>query len=562
MICILHGYLLEGSGSNLWTRAVVRAMCRAGHDVHLVCQEPHPEDYDFIAAAHLYEPDGTVTTSLERETPFAGRCIMHKPRLGDTLPVYVTDDYEEFERAVPMIDLDDEDIEAYLSANVAVVERVVGSAGITAMHANHAVLMSVVASRVARKTGVPFAVMPHGSAIEYAVKKDDRFLKHATEALDDAARVFVIGREMRSRVLDTFAGVPGISEKLRDVVLGVDTGDFAPSPRKAREANIARLRSALAPLERGRGPDAAMRLRSAMRADMSRADLLAAFAAPRTDPGKRPDADLESNLGEIDWQRDDVLLYVGRLIAGKGVHSLIGALPAIFEACPKARLLIVGHGPQREVIEAIAWALEHGAIDLLRNIAAWGATLEDGPAAPYETLARYLEAHDRDRTLERYVEAGRRFVRADRVAFTGYLTHTELRHLLPCADAVVFPSVVKEAGPLVFLEALASGCFPLGTYVAGMAASIDAVADRLPPDHADLMKISADPALTIADIAAKTPPALALGGRYRDTLRDAVVERNDWMRIAAGLADELTGMNEDKDQVRGTKRGVNERVPG
>ena len=36
----------------------------------------------------------------------------------------------------------------------------------------------------------------------------------------------------------------------------------------------------------------------------------------------------------------------------------------------------------------------------------------------------------------------------------------------------LFPSVVAEAGPLVFLEAMASGCFPVGTYFAGMAVSI------------------------------------------------------------------------------------------
>jgi hypothetical protein len=30
MICILHGYLLEGSGSNLWTRSVVESLCRQG----------------------------------------------------------------------------------------------------------------------------------------------------------------------------------------------------------------------------------------------------------------------------------------------------------------------------------------------------------------------------------------------------------------------------------------------------------------------------------------------------------------------------------------------------
>ena len=47
--------------------------------------------------------------------------------------------------------------------------------------------------------------------------------------------------------------------------------------------------------------------------------------------------------------------------------------------------------------------------------------------------------------------------------FTGYLTHRELRYLFPCCDVAVFPSIVAEAGPLVFLEALASGVSPLGT---------------------------------------------------------------------------------------------------
>ena len=54
VICIMHGYLLEGSGSNLWTRSIVHALCRDGQDVHLVCQEAHPKIYDFIAAAYVW----------------------------------------------------------------------------------------------------------------------------------------------------------------------------------------------------------------------------------------------------------------------------------------------------------------------------------------------------------------------------------------------------------------------------------------------------------------------------------------------------------------------------
>ncbi len=254
MICILHGYLLEGSGSNLWTRAVAQALVRAGHTVQLVCQEPRPEAYDFIAAAYRYEADGRVTTLFERDVPYPGACILHKPRLGDTLPVYVTDHYEEFARAVPMVVLPDDEIEAYLAHNSAVVERVVRERGVRALLANHAVLMSVVAKRVADATGVPFAIMPHGSAIEYAVKKDPRFHALASGAFAKAGRIFAVGREMEARVLDTFPALDGITAKLETLPLGVDTAAFHPARRAERPARIAALGQALKTLPAAGNP--------------------------------------------------------------------------------------------------------------------------------------------------------------------------------------------------------------------------------------------------------------------------------------------------------------------
>ena len=126
--------------------------------------------------------------------------------------------------------------------------------------------------------------------------------------------------------------------------------------------------------------------------------------------------------------------------------------------------------------------------------------------------------------------------------FTGYLTHAELKHLMPCCDVAIFPSIVAEAGPLVFLEALASGAFPLGTYFAGMAASIDSVAGDLPAEDAALMKLSPDPSQTIADIIANTRKALALGRLHADRLRRSVMARYDWVEVARKLAAELTAL--------------------
>ena len=49
-ILLWHGYLLGGTGSNVYTRALAREWSRAGHDVTVVCQERHPERYDLGGA--------------------------------------------------------------------------------------------------------------------------------------------------------------------------------------------------------------------------------------------------------------------------------------------------------------------------------------------------------------------------------------------------------------------------------------------------------------------------------------------------------------------------------
>ncbi|HET9425673.1 MAG TPA: glycosyltransferase [Gemmatimonadaceae bacterium] len=545
-LAILHGYLLEGSGSNLWTRCVVEALCRKGHTVQLVCQEPHPDRYDCITAAYLHRLDGTVDTLFERDLApgYTGRCIMHKPQLGDTLPVYVWDKYEEFPNAVPMIDLPDEEIELYLERNVRVVRRVVQEHDVIAMHANHAVLSSVVAQRVSEETGVPFAVMPHGSALEYAVKKDDRFLRLATDAFSAAERVFVHGEEMKRRVETILPDVVDLQGKFSVLPLGVHTWQFEPVPRERRREKVGRLLVSLHDKPRGRRPEQLDQMLARAYAASTPEELHRAFTSIQYDT-KAPDADIEEKLSQLDWEHDAVLLYVGRLISAKGVQSGLAALPEIMAADSGVRLLLVGHGPLREPMELFVHALQHGDRHLAEQVVAHGRFLEGDPegASASRELGKVRSYFDDLRSLgklDAYFELARRHVRRDRVIFTGYLTHHELQHLFPCCDVGIFPSVVKEAGPLVFLEALASGCFPLGTYFAGMKASIDGIADMLPDEVVETMKL--DPFNTTADIVRNVERALHIGVRYKDVLARTAQARFDWVSVGEKLARELKAL--------------------
>ena len=37
-VLIFHGYLLHGTGSNVYNARLAEALARAGHEVHVVCQ--------------------------------------------------------------------------------------------------------------------------------------------------------------------------------------------------------------------------------------------------------------------------------------------------------------------------------------------------------------------------------------------------------------------------------------------------------------------------------------------------------------------------------------------
>lgn len=545
MICLLHGWLLEGSGSNLWTRSMITALAKSGETVHLVCQENHPDRYDAIAEAYKHTLAGTVETKLQRDTSFPGKTILHQPEIGNTLPVFVKDKYEEFDNVVPMIELPDDAIELYIQRNVEVVRRIVTEHEISAIHANHAVLMSVVAQRVSRETGIPYAVMPHGSDIEYAVKKDERFKRYASSALADARRIFVIGNEMRARVSTVFSNVPDIESRFTELHLGVDASQFEPVAMDRRPGNIAHLERALAGMPRGKTPNQLLEMSQSASGTLDKQSLKSLFENAARYDGKLPDTDVEQKLGTVDWTRDPVLLFTGRTISPKGIQSVVAALPLILEQRPDLRLIIVGHGPLREPMEAMIKALQSGDRALVRNIVAWGRWLEGSPEGEQvdEDLAdvtRFFDTLARNGETERYFESARHRIKPDTVIFTGYLTHNELRFLFPCADVGVFPSVVREAGPLVFLEALASGCFPLGTYFGGMAASIDSVTRGLPGEVHETMKLDLNH--TVTDLVASVPSALTLSPEYKETFARVARERYDWTSVAKTFREELYGV--------------------
>ncbi|HEY0391128.1 MAG TPA: glycosyltransferase family 4 protein [Solirubrobacterales bacterium] len=205
-VLIFHGYMLRGTGSNIYNANLARALAELGHDVHLLCQD--------------------------RETKIDDVQI-HNPDIHGLLPVYVKDPYEGFEvKAFP--ELTDEELDRYIDANVSAVREVADSVGgFDAALANHLVMGPAILARA----GIgPFAAKIHGSALEYTVKPNPRFLPYAEEGMEAASGVLVGSRHTAESLWATLPEVDALREKTRLGPPGVDTEAFGPKPRPSASA--------------------------------------------------------------------------------------------------------------------------------------------------------------------------------------------------------------------------------------------------------------------------------------------------------------------------------------
>jgi glycosyltransferase involved in cell wall biosynthesis len=195
-ILLWHGYLLGGTGSNIYTQAIAREWIRAGHDVVVVCQERRPERYG-LAGAQVVRP----------ELP------------GGLLPVFVLDRYEGLEPRL-LQELTRGERQRYVAANAEVLRSLLPA---DLVFANHV----LAGAPVAAATGARFAVKAHGSELEYSIRGNEELARWARESLVGAEAVFVGSAHVRAVLED----VVGHVERVAEVPPGVDVDEFVPRRR-------------------------------------------------------------------------------------------------------------------------------------------------------------------------------------------------------------------------------------------------------------------------------------------------------------------------------------------
>jgi glycosyltransferase involved in cell wall biosynthesis len=202
-IVLWHGYLLGGTGSNVYTRALALEWSRLAHDVTIVCQERHAERYDIGTA-------GVVVPGLP----------------GGLLPVFVLDDYDGLTPKL-LQDFTDAELDAYVAANAAAIDALLPA---DLVFVNHV----LAGGAVGAAAGAPFVVKAHGSELEYSMRGNERLSRIGAEALAQA-RAVVVGSEHIRRVLED---VVGHVDRVHEVPPGVDVDEFVPMSRELALAGL------------------------------------------------------------------------------------------------------------------------------------------------------------------------------------------------------------------------------------------------------------------------------------------------------------------------------------
>jgi len=495
-ILIFHGYLLRGTGSNIYNAELVQALTALGHEVHVLCQDHHARELPFVDAVGRWE-GGDLQVETLREPV---RCTAYLPDIGGVLPVYVADPYEGFE-VVRFPDLDDAGLDRYLTANAAAVRDVAARAGPEVALANHLVAGPAI---LARAIGgeVPYAVKIHGSALEYVVRPHrERFLPLAREGLASAGGVLVGSRHTAESLWEVMDD-PDLPALTRLGPPGVDVHAFRPRPADEAAAGLRALANRL------EGAEAAEWGGEAAAADAVRA---------------------------LDPSRDRLVAYVGKLIVSKGVDLLLAAWPLVVADRPDARLCVVGFGTYRDGILALARALGEGDLAGAREIAARGRELEGGPPGELAYLAAFLDGLEGERRV-RYLSAAAEAM--DRVHFTGRLEHGDLPDLLPACEAQVVPSTFPESFGMVAVEAAACGVLPVSAAHSGLAEVTTTFEPAVEPEVRALLSFPLGTE-AVEEIAAKLGAWLDLSERKRECARRALSElareRYGWERVAEGV---------------------------
>ncbi|MCS5421501.1 MULTISPECIES: glycosyltransferase [Psychrilyobacter] len=452
-ILFWHGYLLRGSGSNVFTLNIVEEFLKE-NNVYLFSQERNWGGVEDIGSHWVMDAD----QNLSLETNFKDDGFIGvTPYIGDLLPVFVYDEYDGF-KVKTFDNLTDEELERYIDLNVKAMISFLKKNKIDIIYCNHFAIAPYIMKKVQEKTGVPYIVIGHGSSLNYIISRDKRYMNLSYEGFLDSKNVVVQSEYIRDRSCEIYERTEFFRDtRFKIIPSGVNFEQFNRLLKDKEVKNIIEEK-----VSYSNGP-----IKKIYDENYEKVKKLKDIEEIKKllDEGENVieyrdiDRDLISKLSE-NLRGEEKILYIGKLIISKGVHILLMSLPYIFQNNPTTNITIVGYGKFRPALEILLRGLIDGNKELLEIIIEKGNYLEEKKHGKLKYLSKFWNSLKECDKLDKYLELAKK-IDLDRVVFLGKLDHDTLPHVIKKHSVIVVPSIFPESFGMVSIEGMSQGLVPV-----------------------------------------------------------------------------------------------------
>jgi len=536
-VVIIHGYILNGTGSNIYTTNLAKTFKSMGLAVTVICQDLQANNYEFVD--EYFGPND----KLPHNPPKSCTIRIIIPNIQKLLPVYVYDNYEGFNvKTIP--NCTDLEIQQHILMMTKFLYKIC-SHKIDLVITNHSIFSPVIASRALQNFNIPHICKIHGSSLTFVLKNHPKYKKYAIEGLKSCQYIIAGTKHIENYLYEIFKddiiAKIFLKEKIIIIPPGMDPEIFKLVTNIKQNQNSFLSKISSNKINNARNSKK-LELFDLDIKSKSLKDAHHYLVHRGTKYNQRiVDSDLRSKwINRVIQLDEPVIMYFGKFLNTKGVGEVLVSFPKILKKIPKLRLLLVGFGEYREHLEGMLEALKYpGDIETFTKCALAGDFVDNMdfkkwfiPLTPSEL---------------------------DRITITGYLNHSQLGELLPLASIVIIGSKTAEAFGMVAVEAMACGVLPLSNYHSGLIDCIKVV-ESVDPELAKIISIQtkkggifgfADGAFLVDQLSTKIRQALEYiyGNdlRFINTLnqrkelskklRQIVIKKFAWKSISKKIID-------------------------
>lgn len=447
-IVLIHGYFLKGTGSNLFVSNVCKELCKMGHEVILFSQENEPDEIDFIEKHFDFDnANKSYFLTHSKNTPYPGKCILYRPNLNSFLPVYVQDQYDGY-TVKEFTECSKKEIEFYINCNVNAINTALNGINADLVWSNHTIMQPTYVTRsILGSSKYKHIMTAHGSALNFSVKKSGLLKDYALEAINKVHKITFVSEFSKTEFLDFFENNKQINDKSIVISAGVDLENFVPLTHSNTKEEL--IHELLLDLDENikNQSNQIRKIKNSWSTD----------------------DDIVAKLNNVDFNKENIVLFYGKYLWTKGIQLIIAAAPIILQNRPNTRFIFVGYGSARPYLEELIECLNNDDrekfIELLENPTKFYTKINKETSRFFKGLLNRLQNSE---FADNYFKSAKNTLKSKTI-LTGFLSHKHLKTLIACSDVTVAPSIFPEAFGLVGVEALSSGIIPVQTNHSGFA---------------------------------------------------------------------------------------------